>query len=796
MRNRLRPAPARARLLVERLEDRLTPTTVVAPPTAFALSGTTLFAFDLDNPSLVSPIALTGVTAGETLVGIDVRPQNGFLYGLGVNATADTGTLYAISARTGVVTAVGAPGSVRFTTDGSTALDLPDPALVGYGFDFNPVVDRIRVVAGGLNFRINPNTGGPIDGNAAVAGTQPDAGINLGGAPATLDGAAYTNSEPNTTVTTQYVLDAATDSIRIQNPPNTGTQLNPIPVTLNGKPFDFGAATGFDIAAGVNAPASGMPVAGGDAYALLEAGGRTGLYRIDLTTGAATFVGTLANGKVPALGLAINHSYIGFPSVALTADGAQLIRFNTFTVGSIPGATVTVTGVAAGEALVGIDYRPATGQLYGLGVNGGANTATLYLIDPQTGAATAAVAGTTGAIALADASGAPVDLPAGGYGFDFNPTVDRIRVVTSSGLNFRLNPNTGTAVDGNAAVAGTQPDAGINGLGATGIAGTAYTNGFGQPLTGGVTSQYGLDPASDTLFIQTPPNTGTQTQPVPITLDGARLDFTEVSGFDIPAGVRVTASGTPAAGRAFAVLTVGGQPGYYQIDLATGAATFLGAAPTALGGLALGDAPAGSISFGNTTASAKEGEALEFIMVRRNGNNGAVSATVEVVGGSATAGTDFVAGPYTVTFADGETVASLFVQLNTDRLREFRESIRLRITAVTNAAVIGPSFNATGTVIDVAPPRKVLSATSLLESAKRAKAALAKPVFGFLASAVDAVRAKFEAAPKVRADDVKPAPAPLPAAPDLPKAGAPDAISVTPPKPTCDANRFAGLFVG
>jgi len=564
-------------------------------------------------------------------------------------------------------------------------------------------------------------------------------------------------------------------------------------VTLNGKPFDFGNATGFDIAAGVNAPASGMPVAGGDAYALLEAGGRTGLYRIDLTTGAATFVGTLADGKVPSLGLAINHNYLGFPSVALTADGSQLIRFNTFTVGTIPGATVTVTGLAAGEALVGIDYRPATGQLYGLGVNAGANTATLYLIDPQLGTATPAVPGTAGAIALVDATGAPVDLPAGGYGFDFNPTVDRIRVVTGSGLNFRLNPNTGTAVDGNTAVAGTQPDAGINGLGVTGIGGTAYTNGFGQSLTGGVTSQYGLDPISDTLFIQTPPNTGTQTQPVPITLDGARLDFTEVSGFDIPAGVRVTASGTPAAGRAFAVLTVNGAPGYYQIDLATGAATFLGAAPTALGGVALGDAPAGSISFGNTTASAKEGEALEFIMVRRNGSNGAVTATVEVVGGSATAGTDFVAGPYTVTFADGETVASLFVQLNTDRLREFRETLRLRITAVTNAAVIGRSFNATGTIIDVAPPKKVLSVSKLLESAK---AALAKPAFGFLASALEVLQAKFEAAPKLRADDLPPARAPLPAAPDLPKAGAPDAISVAPPKPTCDANRFAGLFVG
>jgi hypothetical protein len=29
------------------------------------------------------------------------------------------------------------------------------------------------------------------------------------------------------------------------------------------------------------------------------------------------------------------------------------------------------------------------------------------------------------------------------FGFDFNPTVDRIRLVSDSGQNLRLNPNSG-----------------------------------------------------------------------------------------------------------------------------------------------------------------------------------------------------------------------------------------------------------------------------------------------------------------------------------------------------------------
>src|SRR5215217_5265039 len=166
----------------------------------FALSGTNLLTFDTASPTTTATIPITGVTAGETLVGIDVRPQNGILYGLGVNATANTATLYAI-AHNGVAAVVGtAPSLIALTTDGVTPVDLPDPATVGYGFDFNPTADRIRITAGSLNFRINPNTGTAVDGDTgltsgAVAGTNPDGPTNTG--TTTIDAAAYTNNQPN-----------------------------------------------------------------------------------------------------------------------------------------------------------------------------------------------------------------------------------------------------------------------------------------------------------------------------------------------------------------------------------------------------------------------------------------------------------------------------------------------------------------------------------------------------------------------------------------------------------------------
>src|SRR6266516_4865920 len=79
------------------------------------------------TPSVGTSIPVTGLVAGQTLVGIDVRPTNGLLYGLGVNAATDTATLYNISVLTGVATIVGSP---------VLGLDLP---ASGYGFDFNPL---------------------------------------------------------------------------------------------------------------------------------------------------------------------------------------------------------------------------------------------------------------------------------------------------------------------------------------------------------------------------------------------------------------------------------------------------------------------------------------------------------------------------------------------------------------------------------------------------------------------------------------------------------------------------------
>jgi hypothetical protein len=120
------------------------------------------------------------------------------------------------------------------------------------------------------------------------------------------------------------------------------------------------------------------------------------------------------------------------------------------------------------------------------------------------------------------------------------------------------------ADDGGASgsVAGVNTDASINGLpaGSTGVSATAYTNSFAQSLTGGTTTQYTLDAASNSLFIQNPPNTGTETSQIAVTLGGNPLDFSDVNGLDIPASVRVSTSNAAATGEGwfvgFAIIAV------------------------------------------------------------------------------------------------------------------------------------------------------------------------------------------------------------------------------------------------
>lgn len=222
-----------------------------------SLNGQGLYMFDTANPWFGSSFYLSGIGAGEKLLAIDTRPANGQVYALSSGSS-----IYTINLGTGVASKVGA----GFTT-----------ALTGthFGFDFNPVIDRIRIVGNdGQNIVAHPVTGA-----ANVAATTPvfyGPGDLHNGATPNVVHHAYDNNF-NGAVTSQLrAIDVDLD-ILVTQANNAGTL-----GTIGALGFDASRNGGFDV------DASGIGW-----YANADGLTTSSLYTINLATGAGTLVGQL-----------------------------------------------------------------------------------------------------------------------------------------------------------------------------------------------------------------------------------------------------------------------------------------------------------------------------------------------------------------------------------------------------------------------------------------------------------------------------------------------------------------------
>jgi len=239
---------------------------------------------------------------------------------------------------------------------------------------------------------------------------------------------------------------------------------------------------------------------------------------------AVTAQGTLAGQTVYAIG----------------GGGSQLVRFDSDT----PSA-VTVVGSfnGANVFLDAIDFRLSDGRLYGYLDS----TDSVYSIDLNTAALTLH-------------SNPPSAAPTNTFqlGMDFNPRIDRLRVVTDSNQNIVYNPIAGTFG------AFTNLFYGAGDPNANQIA-NIIENAYTQNIVGGVgTQQYAIDYVLDVL-VKLDNNAGTLT-----TVGALGVDTDIYTGFDI----YTTAGGVDFA---YAILTgETGPGGFYTINLTTGAATLVG----------------------------------------------------------------------------------------------------------------------------------------------------------------------------------------------------------------------------
>jgi hypothetical protein len=248
-------------------------------------------------------------------------------------------------------------------------------------------------------------------------------------------------------------------------------------------------------------------------------------------------------------------------AVTTTPTGPKLLRFDSATPGTV--RPLQITGLGALETLRGIDLRPANDVVYLSTVSG--TTLFTYVVDPETGQASL-IGSATSAESPNLPGTADVDT-----GFDFNPTVDRIRYFNENDESGRLHPDTGE-------VAGNDTDL----TGAQDLIAGAYDRNLPGGMPSGGTTLYAINRATNSLAsigsINSTPNSPNGGVVSDVGALGITLDPADDGGFDI----------SGRTGTAFAALSdsTDGFPELYTIDLATGTATLAGRIGSAAQGYA------------------------------------------------------------------------------------------------------------------------------------------------------------------------------------------------------------------
>ena len=415
-----------------------------------------------------------------------------------------TGELYALSSASKLYIINTSTATSRVV--GTTAFT---PAISGTiaSIDFNPTVDRIRLVTNtGQNLRLNPENGAVAATDGSVASTSSIAGV------------AYTNSKSGASSTILYDLDMTAGKLFKQDPPNNGTlvEVGSLGITFTGQAaFDINPDNSVALVAATK-------------------DSKNNLYKLDLSTGKTTNIGSLSQ-KVIDLAIPTD-------AVAYAIDATNMLQI--FNPSKPEPVSKAITGLQNGEGILGIDFRPLNGQLYALG-----SSSRIYTINLGTGAATQ-----VGSSILS------TPLIGTEFGFDFNPTVDRIRVVSDMGQNLRLNPIDGTvaAVDG------------IINPGTPALSSAAYTDNFAGATT---TSLFVIDHNTDKLYLQSPPNAGTLVE-----RGALGINITSSNGFDIGSKSQI----------AYLVASVGSETKIYTVNTTNGSATAISSYPNMVKGFAVG----------------------------------------------------------------------------------------------------------------------------------------------------------------------------------------------------------------
>ncbi|ENW07542.1 DUF4394 domain-containing protein [Acinetobacter beijerinckii] len=488
-------------------------TNTITGDTLILTSNGMISSIDRATPNkIVSNLKITGLESGDELVGIDYRPKDGKLYAVGL-----LGNLYTLNPNTGKASFLR-----KLIADSSD--DAPFSKIMGDAnlitVNFNPAADRLRVISNtGQNLRINVDTGVTIT----------DGTIKLAEDTAAVVAGAYTNAFAGTASTKLYSIDQNSDRIYLQN--------------ANAGILGVSAALGADINTNGGGGLDIDPVSNIGFAALKLTSGAYKFFQINLanvgTSNDAVFASSDLNNSFNTMGIrgiALKRaSDSTAQAFGLTANN-KLLNFALNNPNSV--SEKSLTGLLVDERFIGIDYRLRTttdhsGKLYGL-----TNKANLYTINPESGLASLVST-------LKPAAGSSFTaLDGTSFAVDFNPTADRLRVISNTGQNLRINVDTGDTIK----------DGDINGASGAQVTAAAYTNSFKTPVATLATELFDLDQTNKTLTKQNPPNNGTLSL-----IGNLGINLGTDNGFDIAGGDNGLALAAVSGGSGPSVL--------YRIDL-------------------------------------------------------------------------------------------------------------------------------------------------------------------------------------------------------------------------------------
>jgi hypothetical protein len=397
-------------------------------------------------------------------------------------------------------------------------------------------------------------------------------------------------------------------------------------------------------------------------------------FSVSLTS--ATNGATLGDPSTATVVIVDNDSASDIFAVSVTN---KLLKFrsNTPNTVTVIGA---IGGLQAGEQIVGVDFRPANGQLYALGNKGGIGR--LYTINTTTGAASLVA---VLAADPSDATSAFTSLNGSFFDIDFDPVADRLRVVSDARQNLRVNPANGQVItDGQLAYGGGDDNFGA----VPSINGAAYSNSFAGAIA---TTLYDFDSNLSTFVQQDPPNNGlltTRNSSIPLS------PITPPASVDIRGDNMFISLTTPADS----------SPKLLIVPLSSCCSLNAGLVDTIGGGeliRGIAAAPAGTFQFSATTASVSEGAGKLSLTVTRTGDTtGTASIECDTADGTATQKGDYTIARNRLTFGPGETSKTCDISIVDDSLQEPDETFSVSLVNPTGNFAPGNNSTVVVTIKD------------------------------------------------------------------------------------------------